>query len=292
MLCFRGPEECGSSSTLDTPTRGRNNSRCIVYICGAKRCGSSSTLDTSTMRQFPDSQNFEGIEVPIEIERKYLLGSEEEANRLIAKIRKIFPEASKVGYSETSYFFPRMNKSKARELLLLVAKYKENVRELLSQVDSVPDDTPFVVRIRRRKTAFDTEIVLSLKAGQDPLHDTSRIEIELNGISESYLEGFEANGVEIESEWRGPRSVYHIGRDTKVDIERVTGYGWKAEVEAGNIDRINEVEQKLGLTPADPKLLDAMYRYYINNWRNYCTIDEDKYFTAADWVKIREDMDK
>jgi hypothetical protein len=185
-----------------------------------------------------------------------------------------------------------MNKSKARELLPLVAKYKENVRELLSQVDSVPDDMPFVARIKRRKTAFDTEIIFSLKAGQDPLHDTSRIEIELNGISESYLEGFEANGVEIESEWRGPRSVYHIGSDIKVDIERVTGYGWKAEVEAGNIDRINEVEQKLGLTPADPKLLDAMYRYYINNWRKYCTTEEDKYFTEEDWAKIREDMDK
>ena len=239
------------------------------------------------MKEFPDlGGNIEKKESHMEIEQKYLLTSKEDAERLMAKIVEMYPEGKKVAYFETAYYFPKMNKVKALELLLLVIKDRAGKEQILSQMALVPESTPFIVRIRRRKTAFSTEITLTLKASSDPLHDTERVEIEVGEISDSHLEGFETRGVEVESKWRSHRFIYEIGDEAVIDVENVTGYGWKAEIEAGSIEKVNDIADKLGLTPVDPKLLDAMYKYYKDNWRKFCGDGDDKYFTEDDKLKI------
>jgi len=226
----------------------------------------------------------------VEVERKYLLASAEDASKLEQKIKQIFPDSHFVsGYSETSYYFPKITKDKARQLLTLVVRYrKDEGPDLLAKLEKIPEGMPITVRLRRRKNFNEGKsFILAFKASTNPLHDTERIEIESSDISENYLEGFAANGVEPESIWHSNRRVYGVGENTKIDVQNVTGYGYTAEIESNSIDQVNEVAGKLGIHPLSKVLLDAMYKKYVEHWEEYYNSqDNGRHFSEDDWKEI------
>lgn len=224
----------------------------------------------------------------LEVERKYLLASEGDARRLEEKIKQVFPEASLIGgYSETSYYFPKIDKNKTKKLISMIFSKQEEAADLLAKIEKIPDDLPVAVRFRRRKNLEDKSFILTIKAGSDPLHDIERIEIETSDISENFLEGFAANGIEPESIWHSNRREYKIDDNTKVDVQDVSGYGWTAEVESSDLNKVQEVSHRLGLEPLTPTILGKMYNRYKENWKDYYEGEgEARHFNSEDWAQI------
>jgi len=227
----------------------------------------------------------------MEVEQKYLIASEVDAKKLEAKIAELFPDARLVGaWSETSYYLSRITKEKARELLVLVVRLRGSEDDdLLAQLDRVPEGTPIQMRFRHRKNREDSSFLFTLKAGANPLHDIERIEIETSDVSDAYIEGFAANGVEPESIWHSMRREYAVDENTKIDVQNVTGYGWTAEVESVDINTVQVVAAQLGLQPLSHELLDEMYKQYKSRWREYYDAKGDTgYFSETDWSDIED----
>src|SRR3989344_3629572 len=227
----------------------------------------------------------------MEVEQKYLIASEVDAKKLEAKIAELFPDARLVGaWSETSYYLSRITKEKARELLVLVVRLRGSEDDdLLAQLDRVPEGTPIQMRFRHRKNREDSSFLFTLKAGANPLHDIERIEIETSDVSDAYIEGFAANGVEPESIWHSMRREYAVDENTKIDVQNVTGYGWTAEVESVDINTVQVVAAQLGLQPLTHELLDEMYTQYKEHWREYYGAEGNAgHFSETDWSDIED----
>ncbi len=209
--------------------------------------------------------------------------------RLEEKIKELFPGTHLVvACSETSYYFPKVTKEKAKQLLGMVVRHRpEEGLDLLATLDKIPEGIPIIMRLRRRKNFEDKEFILSFKASANPLHDVERTEIETSDIDENCLEGFAGNGVSPESVWDSRRRVYEIDGKTFIDVEDVTGYGWKAEIESDSVEKVREVAGKLGLQPISPRLLDAMYNQYKKSWETYYAGEgENRHFREDDWREI------
>ncbi len=223
----------------------------------------------------------------MEIERKYLLASKEDADRLEAKIRLLFPDTRLItDCSETSYYYPRTTMQEAWRLCALVYHDRDDRDELLSRVEQIPRDTPVAIRFRKRESSEGSTFTLTVKASANPLHDAVRIEIETDSVSEAYKGAPLKRGDEPESIWHSLRRVYDVGDGTKVDVETVSGYGWKAEIEAGDLARVTEVAERLGLEPLSTELLDAMYQQYTDRWKDYYNGGEGRHFSDEDWRAI------
>jgi len=231
----------------------------------------------------------------VEIEQKYLLASESDAKKLEEKIKQLFPDFHIVGdYSETSYYYPKITKEKAKYLLGQVVGHGKESVDWQDRLDHIPETTPIIFRLRTRKSDNDEVTGLTFKAGQNPLHDIERIEVELEDINPMFRAIFSSNsGIDPESIWHSDRRIFSIDENTKVDIENVTGYGWQAEIESNDLSRVNEIAGKLSLQPLSREMLDAMYKQYVQNWQKYYTSkgyypDEghDGYFSEEDWKEI------
>jgi hypothetical protein len=225
----------------------------------------------------------------VEVERKYLLNSESDAGKLEERVKQ-FPGSHLVGaWSETSYYFPIITKEKAQQLLALVMRYRgDGGIDVLAKLDSVPEDTPIQMRLRERKNPISGgSFLLTFKASANPLHDVERIEIDTDDISQRYLEGFSANGVDPKSIWHSMRREYAIDEHTKIDVQNVTGYGWTAEVESNDLSRVDEIATALGIQPLSKVSLDAMYKQYGKEWQKYYTGEgEGRHFSPDDWKEI------
>lgn len=239
------------------------------------------------MKKLGEAGRYEG-RADVEIEQKYLLASGQDLKALEAKIKRLFSGVRFVGgYSETSYYFAKINKEKARWLCNLVLSTREELPQTIAQIDRIPDGMPIALRLRKRKNREDKTFILTFKASEDPLHDVERIEIETNSISENFLEGFAANGLEPESIWHSVRREYQIDDNTKIDVQDVTGYGWTAEIESSDLNRVKEVADKLGLLPVGQSVLGEMYRRYTDRWMDYYSAEGDKrHFSDNDWAEI------
>jgi len=239
----------------------------------------------------PTKTNSHEGEPNMEVEQKYLIASEVDTKKLEAKITELFPDARLIGaWSETSYYLPRVTKEKARELLVLVLRSRKTESDnLLSELDRVPDGTPIQMRFRHRKNREDSSFLLTLKASDNPLHDIERIEIDTSDISDAYIEGFAANGIEPESIWHSIRREYAVDENTKIDVQNVTGYGWTAEIESSDINTVQAVAAQLGLKPLTHELLDEMYTQYKEHWREYYGAEGNAgHFSETDWSDIED----
>ena len=180
-------------------------------------------------------------------------------------------------------------------LSLVVGHGKEGL-DWQFKLDSVPEETPIIFRIKTVKNKDGEEITsLTFKASQNPLHDTERIEIELENINPMFRAIFSTNGsVDPESIWHSNRRIFAIDENTKIDIENVTGYGWKVEIESSDLYKVNKTADNLGLRPLTKRALNAMYKQYVKNWQNYYISQggyypntvKDGYFTDEDWKEI------
>jgi len=225
-------------------------------------------------------------EAPVEIEQKYLLQSDQDIKNLAVKVKTVYPEAEYLGgYREESYFYPKISKEKARQLLSLVANMHD-VSTQLSMLESVPDDTPIAIRFRKRKNREYMGFKLTLKASANPLHDVERIEIETGDVSRRYMDGFAAHGMRPETEWFSDRRIFQIDDDTTVDMQDVTGYGYTAEVESSSLEKVQSIAHSLGLQPISSNLLDAMYSKYKEKWQKYTEGEHERHFSDEDWQDI------
>ncbi|MBI2064512.1 MAG: hypothetical protein HYT62_00440 [Candidatus Yanofskybacteria bacterium] len=224
-----------------------------------------------------------------EVERKYLMASEDDARRLEEKIKQLFPGTHLIGeYTEVSYFYPKLPKRDAQKPLRLALRFRYDGYKVLNEVDKIPDDALVTIRFRSRLSPVEKKYVLTIKASTDPLHDAERVEIETEDISEKLVDFFTENNIKPESVWRSNRRLYQVDNDTRIDVQNVTGYGWTAEIESSDLGKVQEVAGKLGILPLSPELLGEMYNKYKENWESYYNSEEGGHFTENDWTEIED----
>ncbi len=239
--------------------------------------------------EIPQTNGLEN-EPNIEIEKKYLLDSEADAKKLEAKIKKLSPDVELVGaFYETGYYFPKLSKEEAKEIIDLVTQYSDEGPAVLAALDKVPDDDFVAIRLRKRKNREDKSFVLSFKASKNPLHDIKRVEFESEELSEKILDGFAAHGLNPESIWSSLKREYRVDENTKIYVQKVTGYGWTSEIESNTPEKVELMADKLGLNPLTGTVLDSMYEQYKDNWEDYYNGEgEGQYFSKKDWKSIEK----
>ncbi|MDX1536010.1 MAG: hypothetical protein R3346_04595 [Candidatus Spechtbacterales bacterium] len=232
----------------------------------------------------------------IEIERKYLLASPEDLEKLEEKILSLFSDAKIVGeYDERSYYFSPIKKEEALKFLnTLTFNWMYDVDRLENQLDGIPDNTPIQLRSRTRfdedRQSFSS--TFTFKASEDPLHDEERIEID--AIGENYgnprnKRGLSELGIKLTSAWHSKRKVYQIDSKTKIDLQHVTGYGYTAEIESSSAEKIEAIENQLGLISANPEALGVMYKKYSENWQEYYE-GEERSFNEEEWEEVEAEI--
>lgn len=217
-----------------------------------------------------------------EVEEKYLLASEVDAENLVNIIRVVYPESKPIAaYDEDSYFYPPMPKYQAKQLAAFIVRFRDDGQDFIKKFDDVPDEAPVAMRFRREHNRnTGTDWTLTFKASSDPMHDTDRWEVEMP-TSDRYMDGLAANGIKPESAWHSLRRVYEIDDQTKIDIEEVSGYGWKAEIEGASVEKVREVAGRLGLKALTPKVLKEMYALYLERYP-----DGQAKFDEGDWQEV------
>lgn len=124
----------------------------------------------------------------MEVEKKYLMASESDTKKLEEKIKQLFPDTRLIGeYAEVSYFYPKTLKRDAQKPLQLALRSRYDGYKVLNEIGKIPDDALVVMRFRSRVNSTDKKFVLTIKASADPLHDTERIEIETEDVSEKLV---------------------------------------------------------------------------------------------------------
>lgn len=246
------------------------------------------------MEQPPKTNNHESTPL-IEIEQKYLLASKDDAKRLEEKIKEIFPDAKFLGYhGEDSYYFPETTKDKTLKLVNKVVAYiKNGGLDLLAKIKNIPEDNPIQIRLRYRSNPFEESFTLTIKAGQNPLHDMERIEIDMGpfknygDLAHLFLGRFAEDDFKPLSRWFSNRRIYAIDDQTTIDVQDVTGYGWTAEIESNDPEKVRLIAEQLGLKPASKESLDVMYKQYGKNWKKYYNgRGVDRHFSEEDWKEI------
>ncbi|MEX0877915.1 MAG: hypothetical protein WDZ40_03595 [Candidatus Spechtbacterales bacterium] len=238
-------------------------------------------------------------EPSLEIERKYLLASEEDLEKLEDKIVSLFPNTKMIGeYHEDSRFYESMNKEQALEFAeKLNFDYMAGVDSLIKQLTHLPDDIRIQLRLRGRldENNIIQSIELTFKASENPLHDVERVEINVVVDGDYVYECSKALyklGPKETSIWTSRRKLYKIDADTQIDIQNVTGYGYTAEIESNSVEKVEEIERQLGLNPVSSNLLNVMYKKYSENtnWLHYYRREGDeRHFSEEDWQEIESE---
>ena len=239
------------------------------------------------MGEFPRTNIKERV-LAMEVERKYLMASEDDAKRLEEKVKQLFPDTHLLGeYVEVSYFYPKMLKGDAQKPLWLALRYRYDGAHILAELRKIPDDAFIVMRLRHRENSTEKKFVLTIKASANPLHDVERIEIETEDVSVKLVDFFRENHIEPESVWQSSRRLYQLDESTKIDVQNVTGYGWTAEIESPDLSQVDEIAGKLGLRPLSQTSLNAMYKQYGKDWQKYYAGEgDDRHFSEGDWKEI------
>jgi hypothetical protein len=182
-----------------------------------------------------------------EIEEKYLLSSEQDFNNLDARLRAMGSYLAYAAY-ETSYIYPSVDVDTVRAL---APNLNETARE---QLAAIPDGVQVSMTVKEKKNREDGRWAsLTIKAGGDPLHDQSRIEVDVPVAGHHALDLVSELGLpRPDTIWQAePRRRFQLdtrwyGPNTYVDLMLGTGYGPSAEIEADSPETIAEIEAALG----------------------------------------------
>ncbi len=215
-----------------------------------------------------------------EIEIKSLLGSKENADRLISGIKAKDSNLTEVGsHKQLNHYFIGGN---LKNLFEQVENHLPQDKKTSLQ-DLAEKAKDFSVRTRWA----DGKVILVVKASVDDTtssNGTARLEWEtqFKDISfETLDELVLKSGFEYQAKWSRERQeyIYHPnGREVAVSIDKNAGYGYLSEFEVVVNDEskaeevksfIRETMQDLELEELPQDRLARMFDFYNKNWKDY-----------------------
>ncbi|HUD06152.1 MAG TPA: hypothetical protein VMR18_04545 [Candidatus Saccharimonadales bacterium] len=228
-----------------------------------------------------------------EIEIKYLLKNELERNKLVANLQNKYPKLIHKGPQPIKSYYYENNPTKKQ--VLRAASVLLNEKERIEELENVINNSEeFVVRCR----SLSDNVSFAVKgasAGKDPLHAENRLEFEaplLKSLDE-VNRIFQEAGLKIVSRWSGVRDSYSLDGTINAELEFMSGYGYKVELEilindgesiSSATEKLNELAKVLVLVKAKAGLLANMYEYYNANWQQY--FDTSKVFNDKTWKTL------
>lgn len=226
-----------------------------------------------------------------EIEIKYLLEDKQAADELAKKMKANYPDCEKTRESIViSYFY---EKPESVKQVLDAAKQIVSKSEFEELQQMLNDSMELVVKAR----SIDDIVFFAVKGafkGEDAVHAVNRIEFEVKVDTslEEVNKLLVDSSIVLASKWYSERSFYKITEDMEMNIEFVSGYGYKAEIEIliEDVDSqnaeaaIRQVAQELSLQEASQELLGKMYEYYNQHWQEY--FKTKKVFPDNEWERL------
>lgn len=210
-----------------------------------------------------------------EIEIKSLLGSRENAERLVGKMRALDPRFKTLApHSQLNHYFI------GGDLKKLVAEISKRIsRDDALRLAPLADAHGYSLRSR----LADGKILFVLKVSRDSAssaNSTNRIEFEcpvkaptLDELDKMILHA----GFNYQAKWSRARQEYKF-LDINVTIDKNAGYGYLAEFEVIERDkdkteeakkRLEGIMVKLGVHELPQSRLERMFAFYNDNWRDY-----------------------
>lgn len=211
-----------------------------------------------------------------EIEIKSLLGSKENADALIERMRSMDQNLRQMeSHKQLNHYFI------GGDIKSLFQKVKDYVQPEKLPVfeDAVNKAKDFSVRTRQA----DNKIILVIKASVDDTTSSNGIarmefETETPGLSLEQLDNILINsGFEYQAKWSRERREFKY-KKLNVTVDRNAGYGYLAEFEAQTHDpsKIDELKtfihdcmNALGAEELKQDRLERMFAFYNQNWRDY-----------------------
>ncbi len=211
-----------------------------------------------------------------EIEIKYLLDDQQARDQLVAAALQRFPDMKLKKSSVIISFFYKKPPAKNLETAIKRIVDPQNQEQVVRLIRKSGD---LVVKAR----SIDDTVYFAVKgspAGQDAVHAVSRLEFEVAvDISLDELgHRLEESGVQLVSKFSSWRDFYALDSALNMDVEFVSGYGYKAEIELlveeedsedEHIERIRKIAKEVGIQEASQELFGKMYHYYNQNWQEY-----------------------
>ncbi len=210
-----------------------------------------------------------------EIEIKSLLGSRENAEALIERIKALDPNLKELGaHTQLNHYFEDGDLGRLRETLspLLDEERRQKFTELTNKARD------YSVRTREA----DGEVIFVMKLSIDDTsssNGTARLEFERNlPLSLDELDALLLQaGFKYQAKWSRERRTFRY-RATTVTIDRNAGYGFLAEFEAVVNDpsqaeavkaSLRALMKELGVEELDQERLAQMFAYYNEHWQEY-----------------------
>lgn len=215
-----------------------------------------------------------------EIEVKTLLGAEENATNLKARMCELDPACACVSTNKqlNHYFHGGDIKDLYEKTNHLVdGPELDKFNEMLEKGEN------FSVRTRQK----DEEVLLVVKASVDGgtsentvkrLEFEEAVSVSLDELDALVLE----SGYEYQAKWSREREEYSY-KDTNVCIDKNAGYGFLAEFEKiiededsvdSARDEIDSIMKELGVEELPQERLARMFDHYNNNWPDYYGTDK------------------
>lgn len=213
-----------------------------------------------------------------EIEIKSLLGSQDAADALVARMRAADPSLVVTdSYKQLNHYFEGWD----------VKNLYTAVKDKLSTSDDAKFQKIVVegknISVRTRE--MNGTVILVLKASVDDTtsaNGTARIECEstMQGMS---LDGLDklvlGAGFSYQAKWSRERTEYKLStKDVTVCLDKNAGYGYVAEFEKVTDDALKADELKvelralmseLGVTELPQDRLERMFTHYNQHWAEY-----------------------
>jgi adenylate cyclase class IV len=215
-----------------------------------------------------------------EIEIKCLLGTKENAEALLEKMKSLDSEMHVKGTnSQLNHYF--MGGDEEQLYALLVPFFKDQQEQAFREILEKGKD--FSLRTRQK----DEEVLLVIKAALDggtSANTVSRLEFEeAMPITLPELDALlEAAGFTHQAKWSRERVEYAY-KDITVCLDKNAGYGYLAEFETVTEDEASlpQVREnlmakmaELGVTELPQDRLARMFAYYNENWPEYYGTDK------------------
>ena len=215
-----------------------------------------------------------------EIEVKSLLGNEENANRLKARMCELDPECVMIGSNtQLNHYFEGGDMQALYDSVevLFDDEQKAKLRTAIER------GTEFSIRSRQK----DDEVLLVVKASIDEgtsANTVKRMEFEEPvNVALTELDQLLINaGFTYQAKWSREREEYAY-KGTSVCLDKNAGYGYVAEVEKIVHDEtladairaeIDEVMSELELIELEQERLARMFAHYNANWPEYYGTDK------------------
>ncbi len=229
-----------------------------------------------------------------EIEKKYLIADQDARDKLVAGFKDQFSQMEHTGTKTVISYFYKM----AERDQILAAGTKlldtDQLKDLTYLLDNTDEQ---IVKCR----SVDDRVEFAVKGspkGEDPVHAADRLEFEvvLDTELETINEALVSAGIELVSKWSSTREFYNLDADITANIEFVSGYGHKAEIEmlveegdstAEALQQIDRLAESVGLQPATDALMGRMYNYYNQHWPEF--FNTKKTFSPETWELLRKE---